>query len=282
MPLAASPPAKPRDSRASPSRHAPGIADKVALVTGAARGLGRAMAIALADCGATVFVNDLALDSAEAAAHELHERGGTGEALPFDVSASAAVHLAIDALVGRAGRIDILINNAGIGDFVEFPDITDEKWTRMLDVHLKGAFNCSHAAFPHMVRQRSGKILNVSSVAGKRGDFIGNSHSTAAKAGMIGLTKSLAFYAARHGINVNAIAPGLVATELSGAMRGNAGNDDRAHPGGKARTARRDRGGRALPRLGCGELHLRRDIGSQRRLLHGLARHHERCRFTAK
>ena len=121
-------------------------------------------------------------------------------------------------MVSNHARIDILVNNAGIGDFVSFPEITPEKWHRMIEIHLTGTFNCCQAAFPHMKSQSYGKILNVSSAAGKRGDFIGNAHYTAAKAGIIGLTKSLAFYAAPLGINVNAIAPGLVATELTNGM----------------------------------------------------------------
>ena len=116
------------------------------------------------------------------------------------------------------GRVDILINNAGIGDFVSFPEISSEKWDRMINIHLKGSFNCCQAVLAGMKAQKYGKIVNVSSVAGKRGDFIGNAHYTAAKAGIIGLTKSLALYAAPFGINVNAIAPGLVATELSDEM----------------------------------------------------------------
>jgi len=101
---------------------------------------------------------------------------------------------------------------------VGFEELTEAKWRRMLDVHLTGAFNCTHAAIPHMKRQGSGKVLNISSVAGKRGDFIGNAHYTAAKAGIIGLTKSVALYAAPFGINVNSLAPGLVATELTEGM----------------------------------------------------------------
>jgi NAD(P)-dependent dehydrogenase (short-subunit alcohol dehydrogenase family) len=199
-------------------RSRPALAGRTALVTGAARGLGRAMAEALADEGATVLVNDIATDAAEGAAAALREAGVAAEALAFDVCQSAGAHALIDAAVARHGHLDILVNNAGIGDFVGFEDITEAKWRRMLDVHLTGAFNCAHAALPHMKRQGSGKILNISSVAGKRGDFIGNAHYTAAKAGIIGLTKSLALYAAPFGINVNALAPGLVATELSDGM----------------------------------------------------------------
>jgi 3-oxoacyl-[acyl-carrier protein] reductase len=194
------------------------LAGQIALVTGAARGLGFAIAERLAQEGAVVLVNDVVPDAAETTAAVLRGRGLTAEALPFDVALFDMALSQIDAVAARHGRLDILVNNAGIGDFVGFEDLTEAKWRRMLDVHLTGAFNCSHAAIPHMKRQGSGKVLNISSVAGKRGDFIGNAHYTAAKAGIIGLTKSVALYAAPFGINVNALAPGLVATELSDGM----------------------------------------------------------------
>ena len=201
----------------SPS-HSSLLAGQVALVTGAARGLGLAIAERLGREGALVLVNDLLPDVAAAAAAGLRDRGMAAEALAFDVAVFDTALAQIDAAAGRHGRLDILVNNAGIGDFVGFEELTDAKWRRMLDVHLTGAFNCTHAAIPHMKRQGSGKVLNISSVAGKRGDFIGNAHYTAAKAGIIGLTKSVALYAAPFGINVNALAPGLVATELTDGM----------------------------------------------------------------
>ncbi|MFO1147595.1 MAG: SDR family NAD(P)-dependent oxidoreductase [Alsobacter sp.] len=190
----------------------------MALVTGAGQGLGKAIAAAIAAAGAKTIVNDVALGLAEACAAGLRSAGGDAEASIFDVSDSGTVHAAVAGIIERHGRLDIVVNNAGIGDFVEFNLITPEKWRRMLDVHLTGAFNCSHAVFPHMKERRSGSILNISSVAGKRGDFIGNAHYTAAKAGIVGLTKSLAMHAAPYGVRVNALAPGLVATELTEGM----------------------------------------------------------------
>jgi NAD(P)-dependent dehydrogenase (short-subunit alcohol dehydrogenase family) len=194
------------------------LRERVALVTGAGQGLGKAIAAALAAAGARTIVNDIALGPAEACAAGLRGAGGDAEASIFDVADSGAVHDAVVDIVERHGHLDIVVNNAGIGDFVEFDLITPEKWRRMLDVHLTGAFNCSHAVFPHMKERRSGSILNISSVAGKRGDFIGNAHYTAAKAGIVGLTKSLAMHAAPYGVRVNALAPGLVATELTDGM----------------------------------------------------------------
>jgi len=194
------------------------LSGKIAVVTGAGRGLGKAIADVLAGRGAHVVVNDQTLKPAENAAESLRARGESASAIAFDVAEPNQVEDAFGKIRRHHGRVDILINNAGIGDFVSFPEISPDKWDRMLNIHLKGSFNCCQAVLAGMKAQKYGKIVNVSSVAGKRGDFIGNAHYTAAKAGIIGLTRSLALYAAPFGINVNAIAPGLVATELSDEM----------------------------------------------------------------
>lgn len=191
---------------------------KIAIVTGAARGLGKSTAEILAHRGAYVIVADRDSDPATEVAEAILSEGCLARPMELDVSVVEKVNDAFDSLIAQFGRIDILVNNAGIGDFVSFPDITPEKWDRMLDIHLKGTFSCCQAVLPSMQKQTYGKIVNVSSVAGKRGDFSGNAHYTAAKAGIIGLTKSLAGYAAPFGINVNAVAPGLVATNLTDEM----------------------------------------------------------------
>jgi NAD(P)-dependent dehydrogenase (short-subunit alcohol dehydrogenase family) len=165
-----------------------------------------------------VILNDRTLEPATEAAESIRGQGGNASPIAFDVADATKVEDAFRQILRDHGRVDILINNAGIGDFVSFPEISSEKWDRMINIHLKGSFNCCQAVLAGMKAQKYGKIVNVSSVAGKRGDFIGNAHYTAAKAGIIGLTKSLALYAAPFGINVNAIAPGLVATELSDEM----------------------------------------------------------------
>lgn len=194
------------------------LSGKIAVVTGAGRGLGKAIADVLAGRGAHVVITDRTIEPAEEAAASIRAGGGKASPIAFDVAEPNQVEEAFRKIREEHGRVDILINNAGIGDFVSFPEITPEKWDRMLNIHLKGSFNCCQAVLPGMKEQKYGKIVNVSSVAGKRGDFIGNAHYTAAKAGIIGLTRSLALYAAPFGINVNAIAPGLVATELSDEM----------------------------------------------------------------
>jgi 3-oxoacyl-[acyl-carrier protein] reductase len=191
---------------------------KIAVVTGAARGLGKATAEVLASRGAHVIVTDRDLAPATQVAEGINAHGGKAAPMELDVASVEQVKDGLNSLIHQFGQIDILVNNAGIGDFISFPEITPEKWDRMLNIHLKGTFNCCQAVLPSMKKQKYGKIVNVSSVAGKRGDFSGNAHYTAAKAGIIGLTKSLAGYAAPFGINVNAVAPGLVATNLTDEM----------------------------------------------------------------
>ena len=195
------------------------LTGRLALVTGAGRGIGRAIALALADAGADVIVNDVAEPIARDTVSAVAARGRRAEPCVADVSDYDRIASAIGAATAAAGRpVDILVNNAGVGDFVSFPEITPAKWETMLGTHLTGAFNCCKVVLPGMMERRWGKIVNIGSVAGKRGDFIGNAHYTAAKAGMMGLTRSLAAYAAPHGVNVNALAPGIVDTELTRQM----------------------------------------------------------------
>lgn len=194
------------------------LSGRIAVVTGAGRGLGKAIAEVLAGRGAHVVITDLTIKPAEEAAAAIRARGESSSAIAFDVAEPNQVQDAFQKIWGDHGRVDILINNAGIGDFVSFPEISPAKWDRMLNIHLKGSFNCCQAVLAGMKEQKYGKIVNISSVAGKRGDFIGNAHYTAAKAGIIGLTKSLALHAAPFGINVNSVAPGLVETELTDGM----------------------------------------------------------------
>jgi 3-oxoacyl-[acyl-carrier protein] reductase len=194
------------------------LSGKLAVVTGAARGLGKAIAEELAGRGAHVIVNDRTLEPAIKAAETIRERGGNASPIAFDVANSTQVEESFRRLLFDHETVHILVNNAGIGDFISFPDIDSDRWDRMINIHLKGSFNCCQAVLATMKAQRYGKIVNVSSVAGKRGDFGGNAHYTAAKAGIIGLTKSLARYAAPFGINVNSVAPGLVETDLTSEM----------------------------------------------------------------
>jgi 3-oxoacyl-[acyl-carrier protein] reductase len=197
----------------------PGITGRLAVVTGAAKGIGAGISTALAIAGARVAIVDLDSNAASELATKL-TGDHAAQTLPIvcDVSSSVEVTRAAREIGERLGPVDLLVNNAGIGDFVSFPQITRRRWDRMIEIHLTGAYNWSHAVLPTMVARKSGRVVNISSVAGKRGDFIGNAHYTAAKAGLIGLTKSLAGWAAPHGVRVNAIAPGLVDTDLTRAM----------------------------------------------------------------
>lgn len=195
-----------------------GIVGRVAVVTGGAKGIGAGISLALSEAGAKVAVVDLDFDAASQLVARLRVQGRQAEAVRCDVSSTEDVHAAVRTINDTLGPVDLLVNNAGIGDFVSFPDITRDRWDRMVGVHLTGAYNWSHAVMPGMRERRFGRIVNVSSVAGKRGDFIGNAHYTAAKAGLIGLTKSLAAWAAPDGVRVNGIAPGIVDTELTRGM----------------------------------------------------------------
>src|SRR4051794_3595007 len=138
------------------------LSGKIAVVTGAGRGLGAAIADVLADRGAHVIVNDRVLEPATEAAETIRGRGGSASPIAFDVADTTQVEDAFRRLFAEHGRVDILVNNAGIGDFVSFPEISPEKWDRMINIHLKGSFNCCQAVLAAMKAQEYGKIVNVS------------------------------------------------------------------------------------------------------------------------
>lgn len=192
---------------------------RIAVVTGGARGIGQRIAGALAATGAAVAVVDIDPRAAEDAAAALRRDGGQAKAFGCDVADHADVRNAAAGVEAALGPIDILINGAGIADFCPFLQLTPQKWDRMIAIHLTGTFNWCQAVLPGMIERRWGRVLNVSSVAGKRGDpGATHVHYTAAKAGILGLTRSLAAWAAPYGVTVNALAPGIVETALSNAM----------------------------------------------------------------
>lgn len=192
---------------------------KVALTTGAAQGIGYAIAEALGDGGSTVVLNDINAPALEKAADALRERGIPVTTQPFDVANTQAAAAGIDAVIERHGRVDILVDNAGILDFHNLLDMDEACWDRMIGIHLKGTYNCSRPVFRHMVEHEiHGSIVNISSVAGKRGDYAGTVHYTAAKAGIIGFTRSLASLGGPKGIRVNGVAPGFTDTEMNRPM----------------------------------------------------------------
>lgn len=190
---------------------------KIALVTGAAQGIGRAIALLLAEQGADVIVSDINLEKARETAQEIEARGRRALAIQANVAIPAEVEQMVETIIDQFGRIDILVNNAGITRDRLILRMTEEDWDVVLDVNLKGTFNCTKAALRHMTKQRSGKIVNIASVSGEMGNP-GQANYAASKAGVIGFTKTIAREFAARGINVNAIAPGFIQTAMTDAL----------------------------------------------------------------
>jgi 3-oxoacyl-[acyl-carrier protein] reductase len=189
---------------------------RVALITGASRGIGRAIALRLATGGAVVVAaarGDHAADTASAIA----AAGGRAEALTLDVTDAEAVSAAVAGVLERHGRIDILVNNAGITRDQLLLRMKRDDWDAVIATNLTAAFSCVQAVLRPMVKQRSGRIINVSSVVGQSGNA-GQANYAASKAGLIGFTKSLALEVASRSITVNAVTPGLIDTEMTRAI----------------------------------------------------------------
>ena len=194
------------------------IEGKVAFVTGASRGIGRAIALTLDEAGADVAVNYAGnAAAAEEVAAEIRKMGRRALILQGDVSQTEAAAAMLDAVVAEFGRCDILVNNAGITRDGLLMRMKEEDWDAVLNTNLKGVFNCTKAALKYMMKQRSGKIVNIASVVGIMGNA-GQANYAAAKAGCIGFTKSVAKEVASRGITVNAVAPGLIATDMTSVL----------------------------------------------------------------
>lgn len=191
--------------------------DKVAVITGASRGIGRSIALALADAGAKIVAVDLDPVATEAIVAELKERGTEAIAVLGNVTVSEDTEKMIDAAVAAFGRVDILVNNAGITRDGLLMRMKDEDWDAVMTVNLKGAFLCSRAAAKVMTKQRYGRIINIASVVGQMGNA-GQANYCASKAGLIGLTKSNARELAKRNVTVNAVAPGFIATAMTDAL----------------------------------------------------------------
>jgi len=194
------------------------LAGQVAVVTGASRGIGRAIAVRLAAEGAAVVINYRSnAAAADEAARLVREAGGTPTLAPFDVGDGEATRAAMEEIVDRMGRVDILVNNAGVAVDALLLRLKADDWERALRVNLTGVFHCTKAALRAMVRGRYGRIVNVTSVVALMGNAGQVAYATA-KAGVVGFTKSLAREVAARGITVNAVAPGLVDTEMTAAL----------------------------------------------------------------
>jgi NAD(P)-dependent dehydrogenase (short-subunit alcohol dehydrogenase family) len=185
--------------------------DKVAIITGAASGMGRAMALAFAEEGATVVVADLNEEGAQKVVNEIEENGGKGLAARLDVSKPDESKALVGDVVARYFHLDILINNAGVGLIKEVWTTTPQEWDRIFAVNVKGLFFMAQAAAEQMRKQRSGRIINLASIAGRRGEALVAAYC-ASKAAVININQSLALALAPYGVNVNAMAPGVVDT----------------------------------------------------------------------
>jgi 3-oxoacyl-[acyl-carrier protein] reductase len=201
------------------------LSGKVALVTGASRGIGRAIAIRLAKSGAAVGINYSSnTEAAEEVVSLIERNGGMAIALPGDVSDANTVAELMAQINDRLGTLDILVNNAGITRDGLLMRMKEEDWDRVMDINLKGVFNCTRTASRIMMRKRSGKIINISSVIGIAGNA-GQSNYAAAKAGIIGFSKSIAKELASRNIQVNVVAPGFIDTDMTGVLSDEIRND---------------------------------------------------------
>jgi len=187
---------------------------KVSLVTGASRGIGRAIALKLSSRGARVVINDVAKEAAERVVDEIKGQGGDAFAVEADVRDSAAVKAMLDEVTGRWERIDILVNNAGINRDTLLLRMSDEAWDAVIDTNLRGAYACTRFALRSMMRQRWGRIVSMASIAGIMGN-VGQANYAASKAGIIAFTKSVAKEVGALNITANAIAPGFIVTDMT-------------------------------------------------------------------
>jgi len=202
---------------------------KVAIITGARRGMGKADALLFAKAGAKVVVSDISQEDCQIVVKEIEKAGGEAIAVQCDVSKKSEVDNLVKTTVDKWGRVDILVNNAGIAQFASFLEMTEEQWDKTIDINLKGYFLCAQAATKEMAKQKSGVIVNIASIAmGQQGvGMPGIVHYCASKGGIVGMTEALAVELAPFNIRVNAIAPGVIDTP----MVGEAGLDKKAIEG---------------------------------------------------
>ena len=195
------------------------LSDRVAIITGASRGIGRAVALALAAEGAKVVVNYASSsDAAQQVVTAITDAGGSAIALQADVSKLEQVDALFNETLEKFGRVDVLVNNAGITRDTLLLRMKPEDWQAVIDLNLSGVFLCTRAVSKLMLKQRSGRIINIASVSGQMGNP-GQANYSAAKAGVIGFTKTVAKELASRGITVNAVAPGFIATDMTSELK---------------------------------------------------------------
>jgi len=189
------------------------LKDKVAIITGSARGIGQATALKFAAEGAKVVVCDLDRKAVDEVVAQIVAKGGQGIGFTVNVTDKASIAAMVKGVTDKYGRVDVLVNNAGIVDDAQFRKMTDEQFDRVIDINLKGTYNCARAVVDIMIAQNAGVILNASSVVGIYGNF-GQTNYAASKFGVIGMAKTWASELGRKGIRANAICPGFVETTI--------------------------------------------------------------------
>jgi len=190
------------------------INGKIAVVTGGAKGIGKSIVVALNSLGMKTVIADIDEASGRKLEKKLKSKGFKAEFVYTDVSKSNSVNKLINYVIKRYSRIDVFVNNAGVLHDAQIIDIDDETWDRVLEVNLRGVFYCCRAVIPYMIEQKSGKIINIASLGGKRGSSNAGVDYCASKGGIMALTRQLAFQVSKYNINVNAVAPSTTETEL--------------------------------------------------------------------
>jgi len=187
------------------------LENRIAIVTGAGQGIGKEIALSLAREGAKLIITDVT-DQIFEVLKEIEASGGEGLAIKCDVTDPAEGIDVAEKTLAKYGRVDVLVNNAGVYPSKPFVEMTEEEWDRVLRINLRGVFHCTKAVIPKMIEMKYGKIINISSIVGSVVGFANLTHYSASKAGIVGFTKSLALEVAPYGVNVNAVAPGPIET----------------------------------------------------------------------
>lgn len=202
---------------AAPKRLVVDLSGQVALVTGASRGIGKAIAIRLAQCGASIAAVARTVENLQATLQEIRDAGGTAEAFACDIANPAEIQATIDAVEAKFSRVDILVNNAGVTRDGLMLRMEDDAWDQVINTNLRGTFLFTRGVGMLMMRQRYGRVINISSVSGITGNP-GQANYSASKAGVIGFTQTVARELAGRNITVNAVAPGFISTDMTGVL----------------------------------------------------------------